>query len=406
MIAQFSVANFRSIKQKLTLSFIASANNDYADYYISRMPDNVGLLKMAIIYGANASGKTTILEALDFFRQLMISRPADKAAPIAYDRFMFDDTSRSAPSTMSMCFYLNGHKHVLSIDFDNTKVINESLTFYETTHPSILYRRSYDAANDSSSVSFGDKLRLTPDDKRNIRGNTTKNCSLMAAFGTVNVSRATQLNHVYTFFATAISELIYPRLGLWHYTHAQLKNDNNGNLKRFLLTFLKASDFNISDFTLRDADTTRLTFTHHTTGGYYELDEAAESNGTIRYMGVATLLHRLLSTNTIVTIDEMETSIHYELLTYLLRSYLMNTDEHHSQLIFTTHDINLLNEDFLRRDVVWFTEKDGNGATLLSRLSNASLHKNISPYNAYRQGKIIALPFVASPYFNLHGNEK
>ena len=66
----------------------------------------------------------------------------------------------------------------------------------------------------------------------------------------------------------------------------------------------------------------------------------------------------------------------------------------------TTHDINLLNEDYIRRDVVWFTDKSREGATQLKRLSSLGLHKTMSPYNAYKQGKLVDLPFLGSIYLD------
>ena len=75
-------------------------------------------------------------------------------------------------------------------------------------------------------------------------------------------------------------------------------------------------------------------------------------------------------------------------------------------MILTTHDLNLLNEDFIRRDTIWFTEKDDdNGETKLIRLSSLGLHKNLSPYNAYRQGKLVKLPFLGSLFLDIEEEE-
>ena len=71
-------------------------------------------------------------------------------------------------------------------------------------------------------------------------------------------------------------------------------------------------------------------------------------------------------------------------------------------MLLTTHDINLLNEDFIRRDTIWFTDKDELGETKIVRLSSLGLHKNLSPYNAYKQGKLVKLPFLGSQYINLN----
>ena len=140
-----------------------------------------------------------------------------------------------------------------------------------------------------------------------------------------------------------------------------------------------------------------MQFKHSVNGEEYELPENLESRGTIRFMGMVVLLKQLLFDNKIIVIDEVETSLHYELLAYFLKVFLANSTQN-SQLIMTTHDINLLNESFVRRDTIWFADKDKCGETKLVRLSSLGLHKNLSPYNAYKQGKLIDLPFFESIY--------
>ena len=146
---------------------------------------------------------------------------------------------------------------------------------------------------------------------------------------------------------------------------------------------------------------TELTFTHKAGDDLYDLPEKYESNGTMRFLGMAVILNFLLKENQFVIIDEVETSIHYELLAYFIKVFLANSNGT-SQLLLTTHDINLLNEGFIRRDTIWFTDKDELGETKVFRLSSLGLHKNLSPYNAYRQGKLVKLPFLGSQYLNLN----
>ena len=146
---------------------------------------------------------------------------------------------------------------------------------------------------------------------------------------------------------------------------------------------------------------TELTFKHKAGDKVYDLSEEYESNGTMRFLGMAVILNYLLKTNRFVPIDEVETSIHYELLAYFIKVFLANSNGT-SQLLLTTHDINLLNEDFIRRDTIWFTDKDELGETKIVRLSSLGLHKNLSPYNAYKQGKLVKLPFLGSQYINLN----
>jgi AAA15 family ATPase/GTPase len=140
-----------------------------------------------------------------------------------------------------------------------------------------------------------------------------------------------------------------------------------------------------------------IMFRHTGEDGEYELLERLESAGTHRFLEMSIVLYYVLHENNFVPIDEIETSIHYELLAYFIKLFLANS-KGSSQLLMTTHDINLLNEDFIRRDVVWFTNKSSNGATQLKRLSSLGLHKTMNPYNAYKQGKLVDLPFLGSIY--------
>lgn len=144
-----------------------------------------------------------------------------------------------------------------------------------------------------------------------------------------------------------------------------------------------------------------LTFKHKVGDKLYDLSEEYESNGTMRFLGMAVILNFLLKTNRFVLIDEVETSIHYELLAYFIKVFLANS-EGTSQMLLTTYDINLLNEEFIRRDTIWFTDNDEYGETKIVRLSSLGLHKNLSPYNAYKQGKLVKLPFLGSQYINLN----
>ncbi len=104
--------------------------------------------------------------------------------------------------------------------------------------------------------------------------------------------------------------------------------------------------------------------------------------------------------NNFIPIDEVETSIHFELFSPTSSSCFLPTARVLAELLMTTHDINLLNEGYIRRDVVWFTDKSRAGATQLKRLSSLGLHKTMNPYHAYKQGKLVDLPFLGSIYLD------
>lgn len=401
MIAVFKVSNFFSIRSEQTLSFVASRDKFMEEEYTHSAEENTRLLKMGMIYGSNASGKSNVLKALAYFRTLITNIPADKNEELEWVPFLLDDNSRKGHCRMSMVFYLEGKRYVLSIGFDNVRIYEEQLDVYLTNRPTSLYRRIYNKDTDSSEVTFSSKAKLSQKSQTIIEGNTINNCTVLAAFGKSNVALSL-LNRVYDFFSFGFADELTPEMSLSDYTRELLGKDTDGKLKRFLLYMLRASDFNIDNLKLgKSSDSKELYFDHSANGETFELPESYESRGTIRFLGMAAILQKLLFTSRFVMIDELESSMHYELLSYFIRVFLANSDNT-SQLLFTTHDINLLNEDFIRRDAVWFTDKGSDAETHLERLSEMGLHKTMSPYNAYRQGKLVNLPFLGSQYLDLN----
>lgn len=431
MIAEFTVENFYSIRSTQKISFEPSSDSFMLDEYTYEVKDGVRLLKVGIIYGANASGKSNVLEAIDFFKMLVLRVPKGRNDTTRVVPFLLDETSKTKTTKMSMSFYVNQLKYILSFELDKKRIYSETLTVYESIRPTKLYSRSYDPYTDSSVIEFGTNLKMAKKNQDTIAGNTINNCSVLAAFGNCNVGK-TKLNDVYDYFAKQVKDVLAPGMLLSGYVKRHLDKDKDGNLKKFILNFLKDSDFNIEDVTLHEEEelitpeleqliqkapiaddaksemlkkgkitNTELTFTHRTENGLYELSEEYESNGTMRFLGMAIILNFLLKNNQFVPIDEVETSIHYELLSYFIKVFLANSNQT-SQMLLTTHDINLLNEEFIRRDTIWFTDKDEQGETNVVRLSALGLHKNLSPYNAYKQGKLVKLPFLGSQYFDLN----
>ena len=425
MIAEFTIENFFSIKSPQKISFEPSSDNFMSDEYSYEVKDGIRLLKLGIIYGANASGKTNILNAVEFFRMLVLRMPKDRNDKTGVVPFMLDDISRNERTKMSMVFYINKSKYILNFELDAKYIYSETLIVYDSIRPTKLYSRSYDATTDSTTIDFGVNLKMPRKSQDVISGNTINNCSVLAAFGKSNVER-TKLNDVYDYFAKQVKDVLAPGMLLSGYVKSQLDKDETGDLKKFIL------NFNIEDVVLHEEEelitpeleqliqnapidneakaemlrkgkitNAELTFKHKVGDKLYDLSEEYESNGTMRFLGMAVILNFLLKTNRFVLIDEVETSIHYELLAYFIKVFLANS-EGTSQMLLTTHDINLLNEDFIRRDTIWFTDKDEYGETKIERLSSLGLHKNLSPYNAYKQGKLVKLPFLGSQYINLN----
>lgn len=439
MIAEFKIKNFYSLREEQTLSFIPTNDSTSMENYTEEVADGVRLLKIGCLYGSNASGKTNVLKALDFFARFMVKDSLNKGDETYVVPFLLDDASAKGKTEFEMTFYLNRERYKLNLVLNRKVILSEVLQVYSSAQPTMLYKRSYNAKTDSTDIVFGGKIGLLKKSRETILGNTINNRTVIAAFGLSNVEKS-RLNLVYDFFLQGIAHIMYPQSDLMGFTKSRLKRDGDGRLKKFILHFLKASDFNISDISLHEEETAitptletmikstpgmseaakaeilkkgvvtseELSFVHHTEYGEKELDESLESRGTKRYMGLATVLYDLLVRGVVLPIDEIETSIHYELLSYFIKVFLVNSKKG-AQLIFSTHDINLLDEDYIRRDVIWFTDKNGCGETQLVRLSSLGLHKTMSVYNAYKQEKLVDLPFLDSIYMDMdeyYGNKE
>ena len=431
MIAEFKIRNFYSLRDEQTLSFIPTNDDTSRDIYTEEVADGVSLLKIGCIYGSNASGKTNILKALDFFTQFMINDDLNKGDEIGVVPFLLDDVSRQERTQFEMTFYLNREKYRLNLVLDDKVIYEETLQVYSSVQPTLLYKRTYNAEKDATDIVFGGKVGLVKKSREAIEGNTFNKRTVIAAFGKSNVEKS-RLNLVYDFFSQRIAPIMYPQSSLMGFTKRRITKDRDGKLKKFILHFLKASDFNISDIAIHEEEVSitpemelmikntsgmpekakeeilkkgtlrsdEMFFVHHTSNGDKELGEELESRGTKRYMGLATILYDLLVHGVILPIDEIETSIHYELLSYFIKVFLVNS-KRGGQLFVSTHDINLLDEDYIRRDVIWFTDKNDCGETQLIRLSTLGLHKTLSVYNAYKQEKLVDLPFLDSIYMDM-----
>lgn len=142
-----------------------------------------------------------------------------------------------------------------------------------------------------------------------------------------------------------------------------------------------------------------VSFTNHSNNGDFEVKSRYQSDGTKRFTELMDYLYDLVKENHIYFFDELGNRLHYDLMVFYISIMLHNSDQ--SQLFFTTHNILLLEEDFIRRDMVYLAEKDNvNAESSYTRVSDMGLHKNLSLYNAYKIGRLGAKPDLGSPYLD------
>jgi len=418
MILEFKIENFLSFREEQILSFEPASFKEYEEQYCVEVKEGVQVLKLGLIYGANASGKTNLLKSLDFLRNFVLKQKKDKTEPTGTIPFQFDNSFISKPSKFYLSFYLNEIKYIYSVIIDEKKVIEENLIYYPGTQPAIFFKRQFNKETKKSIIKFGGTIDLKLSDKKIIEGITISNSSVFSAYSKANVE-ASLFDDVYNWFNSNFMQMIKPTTNLFGWTSSRIEKDDL--CKNFVLDVLRKADFNISAIDIDEEEipideeleikisgmdmpenlkeeilqkkilkARDISFQHKTKLMEKNLPRNLESNGTIRYYGLGGALNKLLTAGTFLCIDEIENSLHYDLVSHFIKTFLMNSNN--SQLLFSTHDINLLNEDFLRRDTVWFVEKNEYGASELYSLIDFKLHKNLSPYNAYKIGKLGAKP--------------
>lgn len=431
MIINFSVRNFGSIKDKQTLSFEADKSTHLGDTYIV----NIGghrILKLALIYGANSSGKTTVLQALDFLRDIVLEPVHKKTDELDFNPFLFDSLTPDQNSLISIEFIQNETKYFYEVEFIKKAIISEKLYFFKPNKANI-YKRKTDLSNQFTKIIFGSKISKDRIVEKNLEGNTLWNNTVLGGYLKTNIDFK-ELQEVIDWFKNYLRPLVYTSTGLESFVTSKI---NKGDISRSdVVTILKKADFNISDIVIQEEEkdisdallaflknqvkapddkikkleekgkitTINTEFEHTVNDKKYSLPIELESNGTRRYYGLAGLLALLIKKPTLFPIDELEASIHPDLYLHFLVSFLLNTKK--SQIIVTTHNREILdNKDIFRNDVIWFTDKQDNCATELYSLTDfdSSVVRNTTNIlNAYKSGKLSGTPRLGDTFIDLN----
>ena len=412
MIVNFSIQNFGSIKDKQTLSFEADASNHLENTYVIHTAGK-RLLKLALIYGANASGKTTILKALDFLRDLVVNPKEKKTDILHFDPFLFDAQTPLQPTELSIEFVHEEVCYQYEITFTRQAIISEAL-YIDTFEKVLVYSRTTDIEEQLTKISFGDKITIDKNAQQVLELNTLWNNTVLGGFLKTNISFE-ELRQVTDWFGSYLKPIIAPDTKLD--TYITNKIDEKKLTKGEVLEILKKADFNISDIVIRKKEEIvpedlliffkgqveikgRIIIQHTINDTHYNLPMEQESEGTKRFYGFAGLLALLIKSPTVFPIDELESSLHPDLYTHFLLSFLQNAKQ--SQLIATTHNRELLGDrDIFRYDVIWFTDKGKDCATELYSLADFDTSTIKSILNAYKIGKFSGVPHLSDTFIDV-----
>ena len=412
MIVNFSIQNFGSIKDKQTLSFEADTSEHLEDTYVVHTAGK-RLLKLALIYGANASGKTTVLKALDFLRNLVVNPKEKKTDILDFSPYLFDANTPEQPTGLSIAFVHEEVYYEYEVAFTRQSVIREILYVYDP-EKTLVYERTTDTEGQLTKINFGYPITLDKSAQQVLELNTLWNNTVLGGFLKTNISFE-ELRQVTDWFGSYLKPIIAPDTKLD--TYITNKIDEKKLTKGEVLEILKKADFNISDIVIRKKEEIvpedlliffkgqveikgRIIIQHTINDTHYNLPMEQESEGTKRFYGFAGLLALLIKSSTIFPIDELESSLHPDLYTHFLLSFLQNAKQ--SQLIATTHNRELLGDrDIFRDDVIWFTDKGKDCATELYSLADfdTATIKNI--LNAYKIGKFSGVPRLSDTFIDV-----
>jgi len=410
MLLQFSVENFLSIKERITLSMVASKDKSLNQNIIKI--NKISLLKSAAIYGPNASGKTNILRAISFlFDLIKTSHTYQPNQSIFITPFRLDSTYEGKPSKFEIILILDNIKYIYGVALDEEKIYDEYLYFYPKGRPSIIFDRT-----------GTNNYKFTKDVKRqnDIKINTPDN--------TLYLSKSANLNYEPTFkiikqLIDNITIIIDQDMYLT-YTYGSFTKDvltKKGAIKDNIKKLVRKADKGIvalevvkqelsDDFAkgfpqeFRDFmidEESRIVETTH-----MGLDERGdqirvsfglsdEAGGTKRIFNMAGPFIDVLSSGKLLVIDEIETSLHPNLVRHLINVF--NNPEFNkkgAQLIFATHNTSLLRFNILRRDQVWLAEKKPDQSTDLRSVFEYKARKGENIEKGYLSGRYGALPIL------------
>jgi len=430
MIINFSIKNFGSFKEEQMLSFEAEKSKHLEDFYIRKIK-NVRLLKIALIYGANASGKTTILKALDFLRDLVLEPVEKKTDTFDFEPFLFDDKTPYENSVLSIDFFQNEIRYFYEVEFNQEAIVKEVLKFSNPKRANV-FSRTTDLKNQFTKIEFGRKIKVGKKAKEILEANTLWNNTVLGGYLKTNIE-INELKEVVEWFKNYLHPVIYPKTNLSSFITSLI--DKNKIDKKGVLTILKKADFNISDIKIEKKEeeipedfiefmklstdiaeeklkkiktkgkitAIKLNLEHLVNDKKYMLPFNWESEGTKRYYGFAGILNLLIKKSNAFPIDELEASIHPDLYQYFLLSFLANSKN--SQIIATTHNREILgNNDIIRDDALWITDKSKDAATELysfADFDSTIIRNTTNRLNAYKSGKLGGIPNVSDYYLDL-----
>lgn len=405
MVLEIRLGNFFSINEEVALDMKA------ANLQTKESKDLLGntfvrngerLLKTVAIYGANASGKSNIIKAIRACVQMVFeSHNYNENTIFAFTPFKFGGIGK--PSHFYIRFMIGDVEYEYSFSLTNTEIITEDLYYYPNGRKKLVFARDERRGPDKKNIyEFRSVIRRPLD----VAANTSNK--------TLFVSRASQMDRdvakdVFRYFN---ERFILNYLGYNSYSIASLLNSN----KDIILKVLKAADSDIIDIQSQhelkslttavfDSQSNRLLSrddiqkpqlkitTFHRNNPEVAFDfYTEESSGTQEFFHMMLTILNIIKNNKVLLIDEISMGLHVNLVEYILNLFHQSES---AQLLFSTHNTNLLNMKKLRKDQVYFVNKRDDGSSdLYSLFDYKDFRENMDAEKAYLQGRFDAIPYI------------
>jgi len=402
---------------------ITSKDKELDENNVFKAKDKLSLLKSAAIYGANASGKSNLIKALAFMRSFVLNsaRETQVTDKISIETFRLGSTDANKPAFFEIVFLIEGKQYRYGFKVTTEKVIEEWLYYVPTIREATLFTRDSASIHPAKAFKEGHGIEGRTRDNAlflsvvaQFNGEVAKeilgwfqNLEIVSDLTYINYNRTTEMLYDDNSREAVVQLLREFDLGLDDIIVEKTVIDSESPLERTqnIMRISSLGNFNMI-LPRKDKDNRIETLTvktiHRKFGDNGEAFEAFnikehESEGTRKIFAlVAPILDSLKNGRTLI-IDELDARLHPLLTHKILEIFNSNqTNSHKAQLIFTTHDTNLLNNKLFRRDQIWFTQKNRYSATQLFSLVEYKVRNDASFEKDYIQGKYGAIPFIGN----------
>lgn len=409
MIESFVIKNYMCYRDRTELSFVASKKESSKSLPPAWYKEINGkrILKMLLCVGLNGSGKTKMFSALSYLRMITTAKPQKPNEKPEFYPFLLDDYSYNEPTELGITYYINQRCYNYYVKISSECIEEEELKLIQTK-PSRIYHRIHNKEQNKVVINYGSACDLSKSDQHDLLMNTLANSSVIATFAALNME-SDILSANYNFFENHVSMVRKSKESIADKLHTG-DVERDMYIKKILLRLLKDIGTNICDYVVEDSSISidvlrnngipevmlkammenlpsgtisykNLKFIHATKDGKKGLDSEVESLGTMNIIRLLILIYDVVINKKCTCIDEIETGIHSKALLFILKMYLTIAED--SQFIVSTHDLSLLNADFLRRDAVRLFEKNEYGSTNVRR--REYLHNTMSFYRTYEK---------------------